>query len=155
MRQVSRESLQTYLVNKSWGRTSSCWTDTQHQEAKLQSRALHVAAMTANQSTPTREKQEQPLPPAQKRAKGTGWRIYLSASWPLHMWTAVTFKQGFGDSVCSGVWYKYDITRHDIWKHGPNNQCNKKDPSQWRQKSSAEHSGSARDRLSSGYTQRD
>ena len=62
MGQVSRETLQTYLVNKSRGWTSSWRTDTQHQEARLQSQALHVAVMAANHSV--QEKQKQPLPPA-------------------------------------------------------------------------------------------
>lgn len=84
MGQVSRETLQTYLVNTSRGWTSSWRTDTQHQEARLQSQALHVAVMAANQSV--QEKQRQPLPPAWKRAEGIGVaNLFVCLEIPTHV----------------------------------------------------------------------
>lgn len=84
MGQVSREMLQTYLVNKSRGWTSSWRTDTQHQEARLQSQALHVAVMAANQSV--QEKQKQPLPPAWQCAEGTGVaNLFVCLKIPTHV----------------------------------------------------------------------
>lgn len=84
MGQVSRETLQTYLVNTPRGWTSPWRTDTQHQEARLQSQALHVAVMAANQSV--QEKQRQPLPPAWKRAEGTGVaNLFVCLEIPTHV----------------------------------------------------------------------